>query len=222
MQVVWVVVHGVAPLRHMPHPPHPTDVRPHRFMHQCPCCWRTFRTRHGLSTHIGMVHRDWSPEAGQQDGSGAAPHKRARREAEAPPPVCPAFDAAVWEDGDADGAMDADWGEEPGDLADGAAEQQAELCRIRAQARQLLTQPSWQKWAEDMLEWAEDGILGHVHEMFPEAAHFETPETFRFLQLRSLHPGSAFAKELLAAAHEEQLDLQKVCCATPYPPHPHL
>jgi len=191
-------------------------------MPKCPCCGREFGTDKGLMIHVGMRHAARWGE-GAVDG---APPKRARREADAAPPACPAFDGAVWGDGDGDGGedggADGDWGAELGDAADGAADQHAELCRIRAQARQLLTQPSWQQWAEDMLEWAEDGILGHVHEMFPQAAHFETPETFRFLQLRSLHPGSAFAKELLAAAHEEQLDLQKVCCATPHPPHPHL
>ena len=89
-------------------------------------------------------------------------------------------------------------------------EREALLAKIRLQALHLLTQPRWRQWAQDMLGWAEENLLSHMEDMFPEAGHFVTPETFRFLQLRSLHPGAAFAKELLKAAHDEPLDLAKV------------
>ena len=175
-------------------------------MPSCHCCGREFQTERGLSTHVGMQHRQGSPQ-----GSGASPPKRARREA-GPPPPCPAFVPGVW--GDAPD-LGFDTGEEAEDAEDAAVLQQ-----IREKARHLLTQPSWRQWAVDMLAWAEgeEGILSHLHHLYPEAGDFESRETFRFLQLRSMHPGSAFAKELLAAAQEEQLDLQKVCPPT----HPHF
>ena len=87
------------------------------------------------------------------------------------------------------------------------------LAKIRRQALELLTRPRWRQWAQDMLGWAEENLLSHMEDMFPAAGHFQTPETFRFLQLRSLHPGASFAKELLKAAAEEPLDLAKVCAA---------
>ena len=90
-------------------------------------------------------------------------------------------------------------------------EREALLAQIRMQARHLLTKQSWREWAVQMLDWSEANLLGHIHDMFPEASHFETRETFRFLQLRSQHPGASFAKALLAAAEEEPLDLAKVC-----------
>ena len=104
-----------------------------------------------------------------------------------------------------------DWGSggEDVDLEQPEA-REALVAKAREQARALLLQPGWRQWASDMLDWAEENLLDHMEEMFPEAGHFETRETFRFLQLRSMHPGSAFAKELLAAAQEEPLDLAKV------------
>jgi len=168
---------------------------------RCQFCGRTYRNA-GLAIHISKAHPTASP--GQQDGPRA---KRPRVVAEQPPP-CPQFDLEDEEDGGGHGADEDGWGDtEPEEEMDETA---AQLASIRKQARDLLTKPAWRRWAVEVLEWAEDGLLSHLEDMFPEAGHFQSRETFRFLQLRSLHPGSSFAKELLAAAQEEDLDLAKV------------
>ena len=163
--------------------------------------------------HLGMMH---------QHASSPEPPAKRVRVAEAPPP-CPPFNAADWEDGE-DGVADLpdldpessdDEEEEEEEEEVSPEEREALLAQIRLQARHLLEQPGWRKWASEMLDWAEENLLNHMEDMFPEAGHFETRETFRFLQLRSMHPGASFAKELLAAAQEEPLDLAKVCAAFP-------
>jgi len=178
----------------------PTDV----IMVKCPLCPRTFQSQHAARIHIGHAHPD----------AGPPPAKRARV-AEAPPP-CPVFDPEEWElgedgvDGAADvGAVDVELPAEDY----GPDGREALLAKIRRQALELLTRPRWRQWAQDMLGWAEENLLSHMEDMFPEAGHFMTPETFRFLQLRSLHPGAAFGKELLKAAQDEPLDLAKVRAA---------
>ena len=83
----------------------------------------------------------------------------------------------------------------------------------RAMARQMLVQPEWCQWAEDMLEWTEEVHLSNVEGLFPEADDFPTRETYRFTKLVSQFPGASFPAELLRANSEEPLDLSKV-------PHP--
>ena len=166
--------------------------------HHCPFCERTFATEWGVTRHILLSHPYASP----------GPRAKRARVAEEPP-QCPAFDAGDWGDGDDGGVCGMDLPEQ--DMTE--EQREALLATIRRQALELLTRPQWRQWAQDMLGWAEENLLSHMEDMFPEVGHFQTPETYRFLQLRSLHPGSAFAKELLKAAHDEALDLAKVCAA---------
>jgi len=54
--------------------------------------------------------------------------------------------------------------------------------------------------------------LAHCEDLFPQIEHYDSEETYRWLELRSQHPsGPAFAKALLKANKVKHLDLDKVC-----------
>ena len=84
------------------------------------------------------------------------------------------------------------------------------LLEARAYARQLLRDPGWVQWAEATLTWCETHFLDDVEELFATAEDYASEETYRYMKLFYLHPGAAFAKELLLANEEKPLDLSKV------------
>jgi len=85
-----------------------------------------------------------------------------------------------------------------------------DLSEARKIAQRLLLHPEWKAWAKERLEWSEEHLLHDVDQLFPTAPQFETEETFRWLELRSLYPGAEFASELLKSNHDKHLDLDKV------------
>ena len=167
---------------------------------KCPECLRGFNTPRGLSTHMGMYHKDQY----LHEQSAGPRAKRTKGMPDAPPPP-PPFPPA--EDVGAEEAV----GEEPplDSVDDGDAEAVA-VAEARAYARQLLRHSGWEQWAEDTLRWYERNHLADVAALFPAAEDYATPETYRFMQLFHEHPGASFATELLQANQQEPLDLSKV------------
>ena len=80
----------------------------------------------------------------------------------------------------------------------------------RQLARQLLEHPEWRSWADGLVTWCEDNWLRDVESLYPEEVDYASRDTYRYLRLRALHPGSAFHMALLQENQRDPLDLSKV------------
>ena len=186
---------------------------------KCPLCSAWFGNHHGCRIHIGMKHKQ---ALGSPQG-----RKRARDAAVGlPAPVAVDEDAP---DDDDDGEdtplLERDSSDdEESDDEESAHEESAHeeeptaaltehdklLEAARAEAREMLLDPTWRKYAEEQRLYYEETLLKDVGALYPSADQYENRETYRFLKLYYEHPGASFGPALLKENEREHLDLDKV------------
>ena len=171
----------------------------------CQQCPLTFPTARGLSTHMGMCHKPSSVSCPERS------HKRLRSGAAAMPPPEEEEEADVPQleyDSDAEG------GEEEELLtpehAPAAPVAEDVVAAARAEARQMLRDPTWVQYAEQQLAYCEEGPLQDVGQLFPSMEQFETEETYSYKKLYHEFPGASFGHELLRPDPKDRIDLSKV------------
>jgi len=177
-----------------------------RKRYTCPECGKKFRTPRGLSTHNGIMHRAFAPEM--------AGRKRLRQDD-------PPSEEDGFSDGDSVLVEDDREEEEEEEItpehqpADPAAAE-ARAAAAREEAKQMLRDPSWVKYAEDLLAYCEEGPLQDVGQLFPGEEQFENRDTYRFKQLYHAFPGATFGHELLKPDPEDRIDLSQVLLCQHY------
>ncbi len=158
----------------------------------------TFPTARGLSTHTGMAHKRDTLAPPERAS------KRRRRSAAAVPPE-EEEEAAL-----PDLEFEEDEEQLTPDHAPADPEEQDVVAAARAEARQMLRDPTWVQYAEEQLAYCEDGLLQDVGQLFPSVEQYETEETYRYKKMYHEFPGASFGHELLQPEPKDRIDLSKV------------
>ena len=175
-------------------------------VYTCQQCGMTFTTARGLSTHMGMAHKQDTCSCPERS------HKRPRRSRSAaamPPPE----EEEEGQVPDLEWDSDAEGGEEEvltPDHAPAAPVAEDVVAAARAEARQMLRDPTWVQYAEEQLAYCEEGLLQDVGQLFPSVEQFETEETYSYKKLYHEFPGASFGHELHRPDPKDRIDLSRV------------
>ena len=171
-------------------------------LYTCQQCGMTFTTARGLSTHVGRSHKQDCCSCPER----SLKRLRSSQRAEAMPP--PQEEEQAHDVPDLE--MDSDAEEEEELLTpDHAPAAEDVVAAARAEARQMLRDPTWVQYAEEQLAYCEEGPLQDVGQLFPSMEQFQTEETYSFKKLYHEFPGASFGHELLRPDPKDRIDLSK-------------